>query len=150
MAGTPPTTVVQAWARLMKAQRLALGEVERALKAAGLPALAWYDVLLEAERAGASGIRPFELERALLLAQYNMSRLLDRMERAGLIARTPSPEDRRGQIIRLTETGKAVRRRMWPVYARAIDAAVGQNLSAKQVETIDEALGALIERLTGS
>ncbi len=150
MASTAPTTVIQAWARLMKAQRLALAEVDGALKAAGLPTLAWYDVLLEVERAGAPGIRPFELERALLLAQYNLSRLLDRIEREGYIARTRSPEDGRGQIIRLTETGKAVRRRMWPVYARAIDATVGRRLSAKQVATLDEALGALIERLTRS
>src|SRR5260370_21568476 len=150
MDSTAPTTVIQAWARLMKAQRLALAEVDGALKAAGLPTLAWYDVLLEVEKAGAAGIRPFELERALLLAQYNLSRLLDRMEREGHVARTRSPEDGRGQIVRLTEAGKAVRRRMWPVYARAVEATVGRGLSAKQVATLDDVLGQLIERLSRS
>ena len=61
--------VVLAWARLMKAQRVALARVEAGLKRAGLPPLAWYDVLLELERAGKAGLRPFELERALLLEQ---------------------------------------------------------------------------------
>ncbi len=150
MASKPATEVIRAWARLIKAQRLALDEVEDALKAAGLPTLAWYDVLLEVEKAGAAGIRPFELERALLLAQYNLSRLLDRMEREGYLARTRSPEDGRGQIVRLTEAGKVVRRRMWPVYARAIEATVGRHLSAKQVATLDDVLGQLIERLSRS
>src|ERR1700751_3913382 len=81
----PSQTVERAWARLIKAQRTALGSVEGALKAAGLPPLAWYDALLELERAGAPGLRPFELERAMLLEQYNLSRLLDRMERAGYV-----------------------------------------------------------------
>jgi DNA-binding MarR family transcriptional regulator len=134
----------------MKAQKLALAEVEGALKRAGLPTLAWYDALLEVERAGAPGVRPFELERALLLAQHNLSRLLDRMEREGLIARTRSPEDGRGQIVRLTETGKAVRRRMWPVYARAIDATVAEHLNAKQIEALDDVLGELVRRLARS
>ena len=81
--GKTSQQIVQAWARLLKAERLALARVETALKQAGLPPLAWYDVLLELERAGEAGLRPFELERALLLAQYNLSRLLDRIERGG-------------------------------------------------------------------
>ena len=96
MTEIPSKTVVRAWARLMKTQRLALAVVERALKEAGLPPLAWYDVLLELQRAGQDGIRPFELERALLLAQYNLSRLADLMERAGYVERKVCADDGRG------------------------------------------------------
>jgi DNA-binding MarR family transcriptional regulator len=39
-------------------------------------------VLLELERAGGS-LRPFELEHETLLARYNLSRLIDRLEMAG-------------------------------------------------------------------
>lgn len=137
---------IRAWARLVAAQQLALSSIERELKAAGLPPLAWYDVLLELERAGDPGLRPFELERAMLLAQYNLSRLIDRIERAGYVERHACEEDRRGQLIAITDRGKAIRRKMWPVYARAIEAAVGRHLSAKQTVTLDELLGALIER----
>ena len=38
-----------------------------------------------------------------------------------------------------------MRRRMWPVYARAIEAAVGRRLSAKQAATLGELLGHLID-----
>jgi DNA-binding MarR family transcriptional regulator len=148
MVDTPSKTVVRAWARLMKAQRLALANVEEALKEAGLPPLVWYDVLLEIERAGAAGVRPFELERATLLAQYNLSRLLDRVERDGYIERRACPDDGRGQAVHITESGRAVRRRMWPAYAGAIEASIGRHLGAKDVEALGAVLGRLIERLS--
>ncbi len=72
MSDKPAEATIRAWARLTKAQNQALGSIEATLKAADLPPLAWYDVLLETERAGKGGLRPFELERAMLLAQYNL------------------------------------------------------------------------------
>ena len=145
MSETPSKTVIRVWARLMRAQQLALASVERELKAAGLPSLVWYDVLLEVERAGGEGLRPFELERAMLLAQYNLSRLIDRMERAGLVERRACEDDGRGQLVAITEHGKAIRLKMWPVYAQAIEATVVKRLSAKQAKALDGLLGFLIE-----
>src|SRR5262249_1912407 len=132
------------WARLLKAQRTALAGVEGALKSAGLPPLAWYDALLELERAGAAGLRPFELERAMLLEQYNLSRLLDRIETAGYLDRRPIADDGRGQVVVITPSGKAMRRRMWPVYAAAIQSTFGRHLSEQQARNLDTLLGALI------
>jgi DNA-binding MarR family transcriptional regulator len=145
MSHKPTETVIRAWARLVKAQQLALTAVERDLKAAGLPQLVWYDVLLEVERAGGEGLRPFELEQAMLLAQYNLSRLIDRIERAGYVERRVCEDDGRGQLIVITDSGKAMRRKMWPVYARGIEAALGRHLSVKQTEALDDLLGTLIE-----
>ena len=145
MTDKPSEIVVGAWARLMKAQQLALGIIEQDLKAAGLPPLVWYDVLLEVERAGGEGLRPFELERAMLLAQYNLSRLIDRIERAGYVERRNCEDDGRGQMIVITESGRAMRRKMWPVYGRAIAAAVGTRLSPKEAETLAGLLGRIIE-----
>src|SRR6478752_1904612 len=42
----------RAWVQLIRAHRGALCSVEKALRAAELPSLEWYDVLLELERAG--------------------------------------------------------------------------------------------------
>ena len=91
------------------------------------------------------GLRPFELERAMLLAQYNLSRLIDRIERAGLVERRACEDDGRGQLVAITEHGKAIRLKMWPVYAQAIEATVGKRLSAKQAKALDGLLGFLIE-----
>ena len=145
MSEKPGEAVIRAWARLTRAQQRAQGEIEAALKAAGLPPLSWYDVLLETERAGKDGLRPFELERAMLLAQYNLSRLVDRLAAAGLVERRPCDDDGRGHKVAVTEAGRAMRRRMWPVYARAIEQAVGRRLTARQARTLGELLGPLGE-----
>lgn len=139
----PSESVVRAWTRLERAHRAALATVESRLKAAGLPPLAWYDVLLELERAGEAGLRPFELQKAMLLAQYNLSRLIDRLDARGYVVRTASEQDGRGQVLAITATGRAMRRKIWPVYAAAIEAAVGARLSEREAR----ALGDLLERL---
>jgi DNA-binding MarR family transcriptional regulator len=143
MRERPSEIVIRAWVRLARAQQIALATIEAALKKADLPPLVWYDVLLEVERAKQKGIRPFELERAMLLAQYNLSRLLDRIERAGYIERTASPDDGRGQVIQITELGESVRRRMWPVYAGAIEQALGKKLSADEALALADLVGRL-------
>jgi DNA-binding MarR family transcriptional regulator len=144
MKHLPSETTTSAWARLMLAQRHALNQAERALKDAGLPALAWYDVLLELDRAGRDGLRPGALERALLLRQYNLSRQIDRMEAAGLVARRPYRDDARGQVLHITAAGRRIRKRMWPVYAAAIETAVGKRLSAAERSELARLLGKLL------
>lgn len=139
----PNQTVVRAWVRLMKAQQTALSHIERSLKAENLPPLVWYDVLLELERAGPAGLRPFELERAMLLAQYNLSRLVDRIEQAGYVSCQSYEGDGRGQLIVITPEGQNLRKRMWPIYAQAIETAVGSHLSAEEAVALDR----LLERL---
>lgn len=137
----PTDLTVLAWTRLLRAHGTALARVEAALKAAGLPPLDWYDVLLELERAGP--LRQRALQARLLLAQPNLSRLLDRMAAAGLVERRACAEDRRGQEVAATAAGLALRARAWPVYAGAIEAAVGVRLSAAEAGM----LAGLLEKL---
>ena len=84
-----------------------MAEVERDLKQAGLPPLAWYDALLELHRARPEGLRPGDLEKEMLLPQYNVSRLVDRLEAAGYVVRRRIPRDGRGQVLQITEPGPA-------------------------------------------
>ncbi len=148
MATNPSSTVVRAWARLVKAQQLAQGAIESRLKAARLPPLAWYDALLELERPGTCGLRPFELERALLLSQCNLSRLIDRLENAGYAGRRVYEQDGRGQVVVITAAGKSIRRRMWAVYGPAIQGALGAHLTPHQAAVLDELLGAMVAKST--
>lgn len=143
MAAKPTKTTIDAWARLIRAQHTALTSVERALKDAALPPLTWYDVLLELRRAGDDGLRPYELERVALLPQYGLSRLLDRIEEAGYLRKLPVTEDRRGFRTVLTPAGDDLLARMWPVYAAAIEAAVGARLSTTEAAELSRLLGKL-------
>jgi DNA-binding MarR family transcriptional regulator len=134
-----------AWARLVRAEQTVLGRIEAALKAAGLPPLSWYDVLLELSRAEDGRLRPLELERRTLLAQYNASRLIDRMEKAGLVERLPHPEDGRGQLVTITTEGRALQKRMWKVYGPAIATQVGDKLSRAEASELARLLKKLAD-----
>jgi len=114
------------------------------LKDADFPPLSWYDVLLELERSGKDGMRPFELQDELLLPQYGISRLLNRIGTAGYIERHSCENDGRGQRLIITQTGKKIRRRMWSVYSEAIEQAVGSKLTPKEAETLCRLLKALV------
>jgi|SRR5579871_611777 len=146
MSSGPSEAVIRAWTSLVKAAQLVLGAVEADLKAEGFPPLGWYDVLLELSRDKVDGLRPFELEERLLLAQYNLSRVLDRLVTAGLVERRPHPEDRRGQIVRITAAGRDLVRRMWPAYRAAIARHVGARLGEDEARD----LAGLLDRLTAA
>lgn len=88
-------------------------------------------------------MRPRDLQARLLIAQSNLSRLLDRMEGVGLISTAPCVDDRRGQTVSVTEAGRRLRHRMWPVYGRAIERAVGRPLEG-DANILGELLGRLL------
>ena len=141
----PSNQVVLAWARLLKAHAGAFAGVEADLKKAGFPPLSWYDVLLELRRAE-GGLRPMDVEQRLLIPQHNLSRLIDRMVRAGYVQRRACLEDGRGHLLELTRLGRELQRRMWPIYAQAIDRHVGWHLGSDENAT---QLATLLGKLVG-
>lgn len=143
MSRSPSEPITRAWIRLNRAREAVFGAIEQELKAGGCPPLAWYDVLLELARAKDGRLRPFEIERQTLLAQYNLSRLLDRLEKEGLVTREPCEDDARGQWVVVSEKGRATQARTWKVYARAIQKHVGERLDDKQATALAELLGRL-------
>ncbi|NQD37610.1 MarR family transcriptional regulator [Permianibacter sp. IMCC34836] len=133
---------IRAWARLLKAQKLLLEGVQAALSEAGLPPLEWYDVLIELKTAPDQRLRLFDLGERIVLSRSNLTRLLDRLEKEGLVTRDNCSEDRRGLYAVLTPAGLAMQKRMWPVYQTAI-----QNLFGRHYDARDAAqLADLLER----
>ena len=108
------------WVALNRAQRSIHRSMDAALKASGLPPLRWYDVLWSLERAEGEDIRPFELEKSLILEQSNLSRLLRRMIGVGLVEESTFKGDRRGKVLRITPKGCQTRKQMWKVYGPLI------------------------------
>ena len=146
----PSEAVVKAWAGLVLAQRAATSGIEADLKRAGLPPLSWYDVLYGLRRARRGRLTPKELEGEMLLEQYNLSRLLDRMEADGLVRRIPYPGDKRRQLIEITRLGRAMHKRMWPIYGAAIERHVGARVTQKEAEAVAEILGKLLPDTRGT
>lgn len=144
MTDDPSPINERIWTRLMRASRNNLAAVEVRLKAAGLPPLSWYDVLIELKRGPRTGLRPFDLSERLLLAQYNMSRLLARLDSEGLIGITACPDDRRGRIIQITPAGRRLCKRVWRIYGPAIDNIMVGRLSMNEKQQLAMLLHKLV------
>ena len=83
-------------------------EVEQTLAAHGLNS-ATFDVLATLRRSGPPyALSPGDLLATTMVSSGTMTNRLDQLEKAGLVARTHNPEDRRSVIIALTKKGRGV------------------------------------------
>ncbi len=131
----------EAWRALITAYAAAVEGIERGLLEAGLPPLSWYDVLLELSAVPGCRLRMHELASAVVLSRSGLTRLVDRLEKAGLLRRAPDPADGRGSFAVLTDEGAGMRKRMWPVYAKGIAEHFGAYVSDEEAEVLSRALG---------
>lgn len=139
----------RAWARLYVTSSLLMERVETALKNAGLPGLAWYDVLWVLDDSAQGQLRFHELAQRVVLARYNLTRLADRLEDEGLIMRKPCEEDRRGAWCAITPAGRALRKRMWPIYEAQVNTYFSDFITREEASVIDGALEKVRRHLRG-
>jgi DNA-binding MarR family transcriptional regulator len=137
---------LRAWSHFLGAHALALRAVDARLKGAGQPSLAWYDALLELDRAGGR-LRIGELGERLVIEPYNMTRLVDRLEKEKLLRRERAEGDGRGAVVVLTDKGAELRRKMWPHYRKAIEDVFAGAIGDKDADAMVRALKKVIVRL---
>lgn len=135
---------IRSWTRMRRVHAAMIDALEAGLRREGLPQLAWYGVLDELERGPEIGLRPFELQAILGEEQYQMSRLLDRIVRAGLIEKVACADDGRGFRIRIAEPGRAVRAKMWGVHVEVLSERIVGKLGDKQIKQLDGVLGDML------
>jgi len=90
-------------------------------------------------------LRMHELARRVVLSRPNLSRLADRLEKAGLLERRDSAEDGRGYDLVLTKQGRAMRKRMWPVYEGEIGRLFASHVSEAEARSLAEALARAVK-----
>jgi len=113
-----PATL-SAWNTIVRVQARVAARAEDALADAGLPPLVWHDVLRVLDEA-TCGIRMFEVAEAIVMSRSGLTRLIDRLEEAGLAERRHCPSDRRGSFLAITDAGRETLARMWAVYEAVI------------------------------
>ena len=138
---------LEAWRALLGAHVAVVTRVEHALADAGLPPLSWYDVLWAVRESPRRRARLGELAAYLTISRGGMTKLVDRLERAGLLRREPSPDDRRGSYAVLTAAGEMMLKRMWPTYSAVLAEAVGP-LRASDAGTLHHLLREIEARAT--
>jgi len=139
----------RAWARFVTAQAMLLEHIEAAFAKAKLPPLAWYDVLWILENEEHGRLRMADLARKAVVSRSNVTRLTDRMEKEGLVARFDCPMDGRGTVATLTDKGRALRAKMWPIYKKQIDTLFGKHLEAREAESLAATFETIIDSIRG-
>lgn len=99
----------------------------------GLPA-AWFDVLANLKLKGPT--RMNELADELVVSRGGATRLVARMEEAGLVERETPPHDRRATFAVITEAGVAAFEQAKPVHLELVEQAFGRHLEPGDAEAI--------------
>jgi DNA-binding MarR family transcriptional regulator len=136
---------LRAWRYFIKSYAYLMDTIERELSAEDKVPLSTYDVLIALFEAPEHKLRLGELTQKLVITKSGVTRLLDRLEREGLVVRQKSEEDRRGSFAVLTPEGETQMRRAWPVYARGIKQYFAAGLTPEQIEQLTEAFGSILE-----
>jgi DNA-binding MarR family transcriptional regulator len=115
------TEAMGVFGRIYRLSRLAGDAVEKAYAAYGI-GRPEFDVLATLRRSGDPfQLSPGALAASMMLSTGGTTARLDRLEKAGLVARSPAPDDRRGVLVRLTPKGR-----------RLADEAVAAGLAEQQ------------------
>ncbi|NJO40945.1 MAG: MarR family transcriptional regulator [Cyanobacteria bacterium RU_5_0] len=129
-----------AWRKFLTAHVTLIERIERDLATAELPPLSWYDVLFALSEAPERQLRLHELAQAVLLSRSNVTRLVDRLEVAGLLQREQCKRDRRGAFAVITVEGLAMLECMWSVYESGIVKYFACHLDATEVKLFTKIL----------
>jgi DNA-binding MarR family transcriptional regulator len=93
-------------------------------------------MLLQHQSGPDEGLAQAQLSEMMLVNRANITSLIDRMEKAGLVARTSAPSDRRYNIIILTSYGKKLLSRIEPLYAKEVQRIMNVLLENEQKRLI--------------
>jgi DNA-binding MarR family transcriptional regulator len=111
--------------------------------------MAWYEVLLRLSRAPGRRLRMQELADGTFFSPSGLTRLIDRMEEAGLVERAQCSADKRGYHAVLTEAGLDRLRAASPLHLRGIQQHFAKHLTDDEADTVALVLEKVLEGLKG-
>lgn len=110
---------IDTWESLFRAQHEIFGDINEDFHD-DILSQAEYDVLLTVTRGDDMTARLRDVTANMLISQPSVSRLVDRMVARGLITKCADPDDGRGSLVRATEAGAGLFRRIASAHGRAI------------------------------
>jgi DNA-binding MarR family transcriptional regulator len=138
-------TRLAAWRNVLTAHATLVDLIDHQLVAAQRIPLHWYDVLIELLEAPENRLRLNELAQRVVLSRSGLTRLIDKLEAAGLLYRQSVESDRRGAFAVLTDAGKQALRQAWPVYASGISRYFASQMSEAEARVIGDVFGRIVE-----
>jgi DNA-binding MarR family transcriptional regulator len=136
----PATRWNDAWRGVLFAGAKVLRIAERDLvEREGFP-MTWLDVLAQLYDTPGDGLRMQELEERSLFTRSGLTRLVDRIEAAGLVRREPVAGDRRGVRVVLTPEGRRRHDEAFVEHLRVIEREFGGRLTPAEQQAVADAL----------
>src|SRR3954469_12321483 len=140
-----PADLADTWGALLKVHAALVPRLDRELQEThGLP-LTWYDVLLELNSAPQRRLTMGQLGSVAAVSRTRVSRVVDELVRAGLVARQPNPDDGRSAFAALTPAGRATLRKAAPTYVAAVQREFAGHLTAPEAEVLARALRKVLD-----
>ncbi|MGC1185204.1 MAG: MarR family winged helix-turn-helix transcriptional regulator [Candidatus Dormiibacterota bacterium] len=133
-----------AWKAFLKAHTVITRALERELVASHRLPLAEFDVLVQLQDAEGGALRMAQLADQVLLSRSGLTRLVERLERAGLVRRQACPSDARGSFAVITEEGATRLREAAPSHLGSVSSHFAKPLRDDQVETLRVAMEELV------
>lgn len=100
------------WLRLLTCTTLIEAGIRRRLRREFGVTLPRFDLMAQLDKAKDDGMTLGEASRRMMVSAGNVTGLVERLVASGHVERTPAPNDRRAQIVRLTKKGRAEFARM--------------------------------------
>ncbi len=145
MTQRPDSAQLETFGRFLRAHQQVSELLNKSLVEERGLSLPWYDVLLQLSASGEDRLRLQELADRVLYSRSGLTRLIDRMESAGLVSREPCEDDRRGTYAVLTAEGKRALRRAAPTHLRGIEEHFFSKLSADEIKLLGEAMTKVLQ-----
>jgi DNA-binding MarR family transcriptional regulator len=98
--------------------------------------LAWFDVLLQLRRSPDGRLKMNEIADAIVHSSGGTTRLVDRIEEAGLVARQSCPSDRRAIHVAITDAGNVKLDQALTVHLEYLDESLAKQLSESERVTL--------------
>ncbi len=129
-----------AWGALTRTHAAVAQRLQDALAQAELPPLPWYEVLESVAEAPEQRLKMGDLAEALVITRGGLTKLVDRLVKAGLLERTFCETDRRVSYATLCPAGRELLAEMRPILTAELKTAFAANLTARQAEELRETL----------
>ena len=126
----------EAWGALSRTHAAISQRLQDALAAADFPPLPWYEVLATVAEAPEQRLKMGELAEALVITRGGLTKLVDRLVKAGLIERTFCETDRRVSYATLLPAGAELLEEMVPVVSVELEMTFAARLSERQAEDL--------------
>jgi DNA-binding MarR family transcriptional regulator len=130
----------EAWGALTRTHAAVSQRLQEALAQGDYPPLPWYEVLASVAEAPDQRMRMGDLAEALVITRGGLTKLVDRLVKAGLLERTFCETDRRVSYATLLPAGVNMLVEMRPVIVGELELAFSASLSVEQANELRETL----------